>query len=572
MNRFWNAVGRWAALVTIVGTLALLILGGMALFWAQRTFRQMELDFRFTSPADQQTIRGVVIVDGVFSGQQGDFSVALDGSEIDRLIPFALNTLDLADGTHTLSVHIQRGDITTRVAAVVFAVDNTPPVISISRPEEGAAVSGTVNVEFEVRGARQDIQPTLILDGVARETLSTINSATLQDGPHYLAIQAEDDAGNVREELVWFEVDNTPPRIETLGIESGASIRGVVELTPVVAERNVEGVSWTLNSVEVGDDLSLFIDTRELEEGEVLLQLTVWDRGGGRDSLEASATVDNTPPSLRWVLPNRVLSTVYRGQRIPLGITSEPGASIAVSANGELVAANYLDLSEYQLGEVIRVEASAADRAGNVETLATELQVATDLQSRLATMGVVGRILGRALSEPLRLLLSAFDASRPSFSFEYCPPTSSPYWLGCRVGIDLPVSELYARVLPVPGFGFSVPLGSYPHAHVTGDVPMVPRLGFGYMGTGRRPTGGPTDADRDAIGGLEDLEYRSANSVYAELLFCWDLTPIMARDYTEVSLGFRVGLTDVVSYRDESVAHKYTPAAALVFRVKGFFW
>ena len=566
------AADRYVSLVTIAGTVALLVVAILALVWAQKTFRQMELDFRFTSPADQEVLRGTCIVDGIFSGQLGDYTLALDGEDIDRRIPFALDTAAIPDGTHALSLHIQRGGTTTRVAATVFTVDNNPPSIVVSSPADGSVVAGTVVVESEIRGAREDTRPRFALDGVPRETLSSIDTRLLAEGAHSLVIEAEDSSGNVGEARVEFVVDNTPPRILSIGIEEDARLRGEIALVPGVDESNPSSAKWFLDGLEVGEDWDLRLDTAELDDGNHRLELIARDKAGAEDSLEAVVTVDNTPPPLHWALRSCGETTVYRDQRLPLGITSEAGAAITVRVDGVSVEDSHLTFSGYEVGESLSVDVCALDPAGNVQTLAHTVRIGRDLSSRLMSLWIVAKAFAYRLGEPLRLLFGAFDAARPSFSFEYCPPATSPYWIGARAGIDLPSSELYIRLAPVPGFGFSIPLAERTPPSDASSVGMTTRLGFGFMGTGILMLQNAAESDDELQSEEGSVQVSAASSAYAELLFCWDLTPIMVRDYSEVSLGFRLGLTDVLRSEDGSVVHRHTPAASLVLRVKAFFW
>jgi len=226
MKMFWEHVSHASSLVTLLGTIVLLVVGLIALFWAQRTFTQMELDFRFSSPAENQIVRGSLLVDGVFSGRTRQYVVTLDGETISTQIPYLLNSTSLLDGVHSLSLEIKRtSSTTTKLAATSFTVDNQPPRITIQHPVNEEVVSGSLDVAYEIRGARADTQAVFQVDGNTREPFETLDTQALSDGPHTLAIAAEDGVGNLGRALVEFVVDNTPPEIVWIGLQQGIPVR-----------------------------------------------------------------------------------------------------------------------------------------------------------------------------------------------------------------------------------------------------------------------------------------------------------------------------------------------------------
>lgn len=76
----------------------------------------------------------------------------------------------------------------------------------------------------------------------------------------------------------------------------------------------------------------------------------------------------------------------------------------------------------------------------------------------------------------------------------------------------------------------------------------------------------PLDAEASV-----DKQLYYVSNTFTELLFSWDLTPVMEQDYAEITLGFRVGLTHIVVQDDAGSHDNYSPAAGIVLRLKAFF-
>ena len=81
--------------------------------------------------------------------------------------------------------------------------DTTPPTVSITSPENGATVSGQINVSVSASDENGVSKVELYVDGnkVAEDTASpytfTLDTTTLSDGQHTLVAKAYDPSGNV---------------------------------------------------------------------------------------------------------------------------------------------------------------------------------------------------------------------------------------------------------------------------------------------------------------------------------------------------------------------------------------
>jgi len=573
MKMFWEHVSHASSLVTLLGTIVLLVVGLIALFWAQRTFTQMELDFRFSSPAENQIVRGSLLVDGVFSGRTRQYVVTLDGETISTQIPYLLNSTSLLDGVHSLSLEIKRSSsTTTKLAATSFTVDNQPPRITIQHPANEEVVSGSLDVAYEIRGARADTQAVFQVDGNTREPFETLDTQALSDGSHTLAIAAEDGVGNVGRALVEFVVDNTPPEIVWIGLQQGIPVRGEVLVNPEIIEVNPDRVQWCLDDIVVGDSRVLSLDTRLLEDSAHSLELSVWDLSGHVDVVGCVMLTDNTSPHLEWILPNDQTTVIYKGQRLPLGIKAERGADITVFRGEDPIDGGYLEFQDNSVGDHIEIHVVATDEAGNSSGLRASFVVGQNMKSRFNTLLIIGRRVISGLLDPVDALHSLVKSARPEMSFEFCPPQLLTYMVGTRFGLDLPSVELYWQVALVPGMGFAIPLFRSRSADEEDRVVMQPKIGFGVMWFGSSSLE-DTELDEmptDTGASVDEQSYYFSNA-FTELLFSWDLTPVMDRDYMEITLGFRVGLTHIVVQDDAAASDNYIPAVGIVLRLKSFF-
>lgn len=569
----WDCVHRTSSVVVILGTVALVILGILALVWAQRTFSQMELDFRFTSPAENQVVRGSVLVDGIFSGRGSEHIVTLDGQLIAEQLPYVLDTRTLRDGAHVLSLEIKRaGGGVTKVAGCAFRVDNQPPAILIMTPYDGEIVAGLLTLTYEVRGARPDIPPLFQIDGETREPLSKLETRALADGLHTLTIGAQDDVGNARQVSVTFIVDNTSPQVTWAEPNLDRPMRGNMHLEPDIVEENLSRVLWRLDGDAVGSSPALDLNTSQLHDGNYSLQVSVWDLSGHLTTIDRTVLVDNTPPPLFWSLSGTETVDVYRDQPLPLSLRSEPSANVSVSYAGTPLRSRVLDFSDVSVGRVLEVQAVAMDTAGNCSEVKRSLVVAQSLQSRLNTLILFSQWLLFKLGEPIELLSSLAAAGRYAFSFELCPLYPSPYLAGGRIELDLPSVEIYYQYAIFPGIGFVIPLAGVDSLDDPRRVVMRPKIGFGMLArtVPAAESDEPEGTETSNTLGMSDHP-RSLSIVFTELDFSWDFSPWMAHDPIEVTLGFRFGLSRVAVLDDSRIANTYAPEATLVISMKSFF-
>ena len=129
----------------------------------------------------------------------------------------SLDTTTLSDGTYNLNVSAldKAGNGVAEMATVT--VDNTEPTVSITSPEDGAELSGTVNINFTGTDDNLD-KVSLYIDNatfdVTGETSYEWDTTTVGDSTHTIKLVAYDKAGNTNETAITVTTINVKRKIE----------------------------------------------------------------------------------------------------------------------------------------------------------------------------------------------------------------------------------------------------------------------------------------------------------------------------------------------------------------------
>jgi hypothetical protein len=225
----------------------------------------------------------------------------------------AYDTTGLADGLHEFEATALDGKANAASAGVTVRVDNTPPLVSIAAPADGAYVSGTVAFDVTVSDAGSGLQSvTMLADGAPPTVddsevyatavfsdlrLGEIDTALLPDGPLALSAIAVDRAGNETAAAADVIVDNTAPGRTILSPLEGAIVAGIIPITVSASDPNLASTQVFVDAVPVGTSgLSLFtvnFDTRAKLDGPMVVSAIVTDLAGNSSTSSVNVTVDN---------------------------------------------------------------------------------------------------------------------------------------------------------------------------------------------------------------------------------------------------------------------------------------
>jgi subtilase family serine protease len=143
--------------------------------------------------------------------------------------PYSSGTPVTAEGEHDLTVHSSDAAGNTSDKALHFAIDRTPPTITVTGVSDGQVASGPVTPVITIQDAHPGTQ-TIVLDGKTFVSGTTVSGA----GQHTLAVTATDAAGNNAAVQTAFTIrsaqatltaafDSTPRVLIGLDCKSGGS-------------------------------------------------------------------------------------------------------------------------------------------------------------------------------------------------------------------------------------------------------------------------------------------------------------------------------------------------------------
>jgi chitodextrinase len=153
--------------------------------------------------------------------------IYIDGTKVTSITnspyTYSWNTSGVSLGTHTIQAKATdpSGNIGSSSTESVSITDQTPPVVSISSPANGALLKGTnviAAAASDNTGGSGMSKVEFYVDGVLKGTDTTSpysyswDTTTATDGSHSLTAKAYDIAGNsATSSTVSVNIDNTPP-------------------------------------------------------------------------------------------------------------------------------------------------------------------------------------------------------------------------------------------------------------------------------------------------------------------------------------------------------------------------
>ena len=159
------------------------------------------------------------------------FSVVLpNGTRVDNRNAFTVDTASLADGEYTLQISAEDGPGNVVKEKRTIKVDRTIPSVGITSPSNGTAVSGKIDVKYNVND--DNLKSVMLAVGeksieIKNTGSYSLDTRTLFDGQYTLKLTAEDKAGNINSKAITIATTNFGPLLmnaQLLGIAIGAAI------------------------------------------------------------------------------------------------------------------------------------------------------------------------------------------------------------------------------------------------------------------------------------------------------------------------------------------------------------
>jgi len=160
------------------------------------------------SPLNGTVVSGIVNVTcTTWDAKLENASIAIHGNlvknwTVSGLQTYAWNTTKLDDGSYTVKLIAQDEARNVFEKIVIVMVDNTAPEVSLTNPEEGDELTGTITILFN---ASDDHLSTVLLYidnttySVTGKTSYEWNTTTVGEGTHTIKLLAYDKAGNKAE-------------------------------------------------------------------------------------------------------------------------------------------------------------------------------------------------------------------------------------------------------------------------------------------------------------------------------------------------------------------------------------
>ncbi|MEK6556673.1 MAG: Ig-like domain-containing protein [Bdellovibrionota bacterium] len=262
-----------------------------------------------------------------------------------------LNTLTLANGSHTIGVRAFDAAGNFGDDAVVINVSNAPapdtqvPVVNVTSPVGGAVLVGTVNLTANALDNVAVAYVQFYVDGVisgAQDTTApysvSLNTSSLTNAAHIITARAYDAAGNMATSANVNVTVNNPvadtiaPTVSLTAPAAAANLTGTVNVTANAADNvAVVRVQFYLDGAALGAPdttapYAVSLDTTTLTNASHVFAARAFDAAGNMtNSTNVTATVNN-------VVANPMAKFSYISANI-LGpkCTSCHGAAVAYS-------------------------------------------------------------------------------------------------------------------------------------------------------------------------------------------------------------------------------------------------
>ena len=161
-----------------------------------------------TNPVEGETVSGTVTIT---IDSNDNPTIKIDDSVVGTGLSYVWDTPQYSDGSHTIEASAKGHTDTVTVTVDNGGGGNTPPVVTITNPTDGATVSGTVTISVTATDAEDgDLTADIYIDDVYITTANSYDwDTTLEsDGTHTIYAEAADSGGLTDSDTITVTVDN----------------------------------------------------------------------------------------------------------------------------------------------------------------------------------------------------------------------------------------------------------------------------------------------------------------------------------------------------------------------------
>jgi lactocepin len=303
-------------------------------------------------------------------------------------------TIAVKDGdTISLKATDALGNITEN--KIKIKIDKVAPALTISGVTDGGLYNKAVT---PVVTADKKATLTLTLDDKAYS-----GAPVDTEGKHVLKAKAIDEAGNVTEALVTFEIDKTAPTLSLTGVEDGKLYNA--DVTPAVqteagatVKASLDGNAYDFKSVTA--------------EGKHVLEITSTDKAGNQSSVKVSFEIDKTAPV--FTVNNVENGATYLDKVTPSISVNDNTAAVSLLLDGKAYDGAVAIASE---GDHV-ITGTATDKAGNRSSIEIKFTVKQSVKTDKNSDGSVNVSVRKPLDKDGSNVVTSDATNSASFAFE----------------------------------------------------------------------------------------------------------------------------------------------------------
>jgi len=222
-----------------------------------------------TDPDDGATVSGTVLI-AVDSNYNP--TITIDGAAVGSGLSYSWDTTQYSDGSHTIQAAARGVTDSIIVAVNNGGGGNTAPVVTITNPADGAAVSDTVTITVDATDVEDGtLTADIYIDGSLVTTSNSYSwdTTNYSDGGHTIYAEATDSGGLSDSDSITVTVNNGGGEVNKYALVIGIS--------------DYEG---TANDLEYCDDDA--VDWKNFLEGEGYSVTMLTDNQATADDIEAA--------------------------------------------------------------------------------------------------------------------------------------------------------------------------------------------------------------------------------------------------------------------------------------------